>query len=913
MIDMQKTKSIDDASSVSTSLPSSSPISFTSSASITPAPVTNATAHSVPHSAGTTAAAETTAYDDLWAQVRTPTLSESNIPSALQTPLGPQSNDNVPGLPWLSSEQSNAADRANGPTGVENVPPITASHPPVASRMRKRRRGTSPASGERVRKSARRKGKAMAKAAASKRTFEVERDAVLSNGHDNPWAVSPAGMHAEGSLQPSTLPSAPTPAHALASANHVPYDDFSRAGSSSTSFYDRLNDSGSYPTPHRMSVSPSPSSAAPASSLTPRMPSNPLPLSISPSIMRTDFTASRSRSMDIDWRGGDVRSRSDSGSSLLERPPSRDASMAEGSQHDGRASHDARRSLRDLLSDPPARSDRAAAYRAPSVEDIPEEGEVSSASRSREAGDRHRRYPDVNPGHYAVPDNWHPRQTSTPRPAQLGGRDALPSTRHGTLSSRLSEEWGSRSPGSAFRDERSTHWPPSRQPTMPRDPPPHRPRREQREDFHSPSVEPALPANRINTLDVFDVGDDDNLPEAVRRGGTTQEGEDESPTPIPFEGDPEVHRHDPEAHLRGMSDNWVQAVWADPSDTSITLSTFNPRYTRSYGTNRRTASDLRRFITQITGETLFLVIAPDQAPGYRGRGPVEWAITGLTRGGVDTLLRRRVWSFPSITFFPHRRALDNPRWLLALEGFLEDNVTNIEAAVRSTFERPQVRHRLEQMIRANPEFNEIPIDEAFRRVMSSLRVTVYTLDNETVVANVFLRSPTQSIRVWRRWIQELRDLTFGSYHTAIARVRRISACAGCLGVDHPSHLCPFPRLANWNGPDSAGGTSYSVDGREKRGKQPPEPTPESHHQRRQRSQPPYGLSASQAGPSRSRNMAGSGDWDDVEFERGGAGGREYGRERGHDQGRRSYQRRGRRDGPGPSRPGRDNFRNDGRR
>ncbi|RDX39616.1 hypothetical protein OH76DRAFT_1490966 [Lentinus brumalis] len=315
----------------------------------------------------------------------------------------------------------------------------------------------------------------------------------------------------------------------------------------------------------------------------------------------------------------------------------------------------------------------------------------------------------------------------------------------------------------------ATHWPTHDYPPTPGAPSLLRSHREQSPNARRRTAETADSARRANNLDVFDVGDDDNLPDAVRRGGTTLDGEDESPTPIPLEGDSEVHRHDPEAHLRGLSDNWIQAVWADPMDTSITLSTFNPRYTRSYGTNKRTASDLRRFISQITGEADFLVIAPDQALDYRGRGPVEWAITRLSREGVECLLRRRVWSFQSITFFPHRRSLDNPRWLLALEGFLEDNTGNIEAAVRSTFERPQVRQRIEQMIRANPEFNAIPTNEVFCRIMSTLRVTVYTLDNETVVANVFLRSPTQSLRVWRRWIQELRDLSFGSYHMAIAR------------------------------------------------------------------------------------------------------------------------------------------------
>ncbi len=189
----------------------------------------------------------------------------------------------------------------------------------------------------------------------------------------------------------------------------------------------------------------------------------------------------------------------------------------------------------------------------------------------------------------------------------------------------------------------------------------------------------------------------------------------------------------------------MQALWDDPSGTSITLSTFIPRYSTTYGTNRRPTTDLRQVINRITGESSFRVIAPNHATDYQGRGPVEGAVTGLTREGVDRLLRRRVWSLKSITFLPRPRVLDAPQLLLVLEGFLDDSVENSMRAVRRTFERPLVRSRIEQMIRANPEFNRITTNEALRHVPSSVRVTVYALDNGTVVASVFLRSPIQGM------------------------------------------------------------------------------------------------------------------------------------------------------------------------
>lgn len=780
---------------------------------------------------------------------------------------------------WPASVHALSTDPAVETGGDENLPPppfSPDSHPPVTSRLRKRRRGVSPAFGERQKKTARWKGKARAEPS---KMSDIADTATM-----NPWALNSGGQ--EGATQ--TLNAPPRP-HSLSplslvSSNHTPYDGLSRTGSHSTSFYTRLNDSASYPTPHQVCDSPLPPSSATGtrdvSMLSPPSPT----ASIALRQAHPRASPSPEQAMEVD-RDDDVTL---AGVITSERPlssaPLRNDFNADELLRTSSPVANVQRLPRDRLSDPGSSSTRPSVYRSPTVEDLPEEGELYGAWRSSDNEARSR-----TPGNPFIFGSARREHTSSSWTSQTRTITALPS------SSRMSS--GNRS--TVDHEPRRSQRVPSGGDHSGRGPAPAQdaPRLHRLHDSQDSSANSATTSmassDRIHSLDVFDVGDDANLPDAVRRGGTILDGDEERPTPIPHDGDPEVHRHDPEAHLQGMSDTWVQEVWADPSGTSITLNTFNPRFTRSYGTNSRTALDLRRTITLITGESSFRVIAPDLASGYRGRGPVEWAITGLSSDGVDRILRRRVWSFNSITFFPRRRALDNPRWLLALEGFLEDDADNIGAAVRSTFERPQVRQRIEQMIRANPEFNHTPMAEAFRRVMSTLRITIYKLDNETVVANVFLRPPTLSVRVWRRWIQELRGLTFGSFHTAVARVRRISSCAGCLGVDHPSHLCPFTHMPGWNGPETAGGADYSVDGRERRGRQQMESV----------------LENSRPGSSSARTAGGEGDWRD----NGHARERAAGRDRYHDQGRSGPPRRGRKDTPGQLKYGRDSYRREVRR
>ncbi len=786
----------------------------------------------------------------------------------------------------------------------------------MASRYRKKRRGTSPPPGERARKIAKRRNKGK----EVERTPRVQQDEILTN----PWASTFLSANAPGpsSQTISLLTPSPLPSSSFGSVNHTPYSDFTRRASSTTTFYRRMNESASYPTPHR--TSPSLDTATPSATQGLAQPLASLAeLDEQTTGARETLLVERRTSTRTRHTGSNAQedashcSPATTNSAARRQSSFHDTPMSISPLLEDDQSLDVHHSERALSSTPDLSELRERTYQSPTVEDIPEDGEIDEDRHVEEtawgpafprgsSSYIDRRLPlsmrsfQYNPDYEGA---GHPRRffehaartrLGTSFVRSTTGLDTRPPSRMSTIAER-----------DQVSPERTLS---TRSISAPPDP------LHDTISIHSATAS-SMPS-RPTGLDIFNLCNDDNVPEAVRRGGPLATMDDERPTPIPHEGDPEVHQHDPESHLRGMSDDWIQEVWADPAGTSITLCTFNPRFTKSYGSNSRTAADIRQAVTNITGETSFRVIAPDQAPGHRGRGPHEWAVTSLSTDGVERLLRRRVWSLRYITFFPRRRSLETPRLLLALEGFLDSNEDNIRNAVRSTFERPLIRQRVEQMIHANPEFHDIPAEEALRRIMSSLRISVYTLDNGTVVANVFIRSPTQSIRVWRLWVQELRDLTFGSYHTAIARARRVTICAGCTGADHPSHLCPFTQMWGWNGPSSAGGYSYSCDGRERRDRQQAGPSssrtdlPAQHR--------PAGQQLSLSGNSRSQYSRRSDAYMDREAdERDPERGREHDRERGRtrqrDQGGQVSARRGRREGSRPSRGTREGYRKEGRR
>ncbi|RDX46664.1 hypothetical protein OH76DRAFT_1420072 [Lentinus brumalis] len=280
------------------------------------------------------------------------------------------------------------------------------------------------------------------------------------------------------------------------------------------------------------------------------------------------------------------------------------------------------------------------------------------------------------------------------------------------------------------------------------------------------------------------------------------------PTDEPEGGFPAIHRDDPEAGLRGMATDWIREMWSDPPNSVVLVDVFNYRYSEDDAYNRRVEESLRRAFEFISNESGFDVVPPEPEDGARTRArnlPTLWAIRGLTPEGVARALERRTWSFPSISFHTSPRSTPIPRWIMMLEGFLNDNERNIRAAILRVLEEPEMRRWLERMVSSNPDFAGWQADRAVCAVMRTLHIETMQLGNGNYVTNVFIRSPTRDRREWRRWVADLRARRYRSFANGTGRVRYVAACGGCRSVGHPMHLCPFPRVRGWNGPEQGQG------------------------------------------------------------------------------------------------------------
>ncbi|KAI0690134.1 hypothetical protein C8T65DRAFT_588170 [Cerioporus squamosus] len=285
---------------------------------------------------------------------------------------------------------------------------------------------------------------------------------------------------------------------------------------------------------------------------------------------------------------------------------------------------------------------------------------------------------------------------------------------------------------------------------------------------------------------------------------------------VPNGGFPTVHRDDPESFLQGMAREWTREIWSDPPNSDVLVEVYNYHYSEEDSHNRRIADGLHRHLEQISGESDFDVVPPELEEGLRARTrdlPSVWAIRGLTQRGVARATARGAWSFPSLSFLVFPRAAVIPSWLFMLEGFLSNDEFKIRAAILRVLSEEEMAAWLERMVSSNPEFARWPLERAIRVIVRSLRVETLQLSNGNYVTNIFMRSPTRDVREWRRWVTELRTRRYRSFAIGTGRVRHITACAGCRGVSHPTHLCPFPRVRGWNGP----GPGEGVFGERRRG------------------------------------------------------------------------------------------------
>ncbi len=316
-------------------------------------------------------------YEAFWADFDTRIIPVVNLPSALQSALQPARNaaDTTADATWTRTATLGEETLSTATAGNANTHPTVndPSHPPVAGRLRERKRGTSPAQGERARKSTKRKGKGKATDASPRS------NTLLSN----PRAASVAGTSQTNTPRVHVRSPFSIAMWSLPSMHHIPYSDFLRPASTTTTFYNRMNASGSYPTPHRLTVSPLAQEDMPRNG--PPLPRRPTSRTASTSAVPARLSGQQDSlyMANVEQLAGRTRRRDLSLPISSAPPSSRDASMDHAPLQGELFTFDRRQASCENVPVSRLIDSLSQLYRSPTIEDILEERELESERRAR--------------------------------------------------------------------------------------------------------------------------------------------------------------------------------------------------------------------------------------------------------------------------------------------------------------------------------------------------------------------------------------------------------------------------------------------------------------------------------------------------------------------------------------------------
>ena len=286
-------------------------------------------------------------------------------------------------------------------------------------------------------------------------------------------------------------------------------------------------------------------------------------------------------------------------------------------------------------------------------------------------------------------------------------------------------------------------------------------------------------------------------------------------TPAPAGGWPVTYAGDPEAGVQGSDRERLATWWRYPAETSALLNVFGELIpSREDVWTRR--NQIHKVICDALGDDSldFFIVAPEIADTTensnlnehqcqarsRPATPYSWFLTGLLAEHQRALVNLEVLSSPEITVIIRPRILRFPRLLMSI-SFPRISPDEARDVVRRNFERTDIRNTIARFIVDNPRRNHEPLEVAVQRIIDSIEVTTYEISQGTTVANVLCDSPAASIPRHRQWRAALDNVRFKSAVTTTGYVRPVRLCHGCHMACHPTHLCPYPDILGWNGPD----------------------------------------------------------------------------------------------------------------
>jgi len=278
---------------------------------------------------------------------------------------------------------------------------------------------------------------------------------------------------------------------------------------------------------------------------------------------------------------------------------------------------------------------------------------------------------------------------------------------------------------------------------------------------------------------------------------TTSQQKNTNPTPnAPKEHHPypEIHGWDTVTATRNINPDQL-TLWREIPDPKILVYTWEPGYQpNACDTVQKLKATIARLFKIEEPE----IGAPLAAQPLNGRHAAPWCfiVTSLPQLAAEKLTEQKCWPTPEISFFAIPFSPPVSPFICAIENltYLETQAAEVTQLTKNTILRNYAAVSMIQALN--------PSEGATKRTLESIRVTPLKMGQPggsmKLVWNLYADPPSQDPSNHRLWRQTIGALTFITALNGAGVPRKNDlTCTGCRSIDHPTGLCPFPKLLNW--------------------------------------------------------------------------------------------------------------------
>ena len=252
---------------------------------------------------------------------------------------------------------------------------------------------------------------------------------------------------------------------------------------------------------------------------------------------------------------------------------------------------------------------------------------------------------------------------------------------------------------------------------------------------------------------------------------------------------PKVHGWNAELTLANLDED-VRRLWEQVPEPKLFVYLWNGAYQENATS---TVTELRNAIAN-TFSTAPPVVAPPSAATTPNRAhAAPWCFLVTTSNEVRAkLIQRQFWSTPAVTFFAIPFAPRISKHLGAVENmtFEVEDREKVHKLVTDTIlaSAPAAAH-----VR-----NHSTDPLALKKVVESVAVEPLPMlekgGAQKLVWNVYTDPPSQSLTAHEEWRRIFLEMKFVTALHGVGRPKRLPGCVGCKSTDHPTGLCPFPKI-----------------------------------------------------------------------------------------------------------------------